>query len=202
MRVRKTEITRADILPYALYAQQRKQRRRQLVEIKRNRRLAVGPFATFYFENYDTMLQQVHEMLHIERGGDEQIADELSAYNPLIPKGSDLSATLMFEIDDPERRHRELSRLGEVEKFVSLQFSGHVVAARAEDDVERTTADGKTSAVHFLHFDLSPEQIAQFKTPGAQVMVAITHPNYGHMAVMPEAARIALAEDLADIELT
>lgn len=196
MNARKTEIARADILPYALYAQQRKERRRRLVEIKKNRRMAVGPFATFYFENYDTMFQQVHEMLHIEKGGEEQIHDELRAYNPLIPKGADLSATVMFEIDDPDRRHRELSRLGEVEKFVSLQFSGHVVSARAEEDVERTNADGKTSAVHFLHFDLTSEQIALFKAPGTQVLAAVTHPHYGHMAVMPEAVRAALAEDL------
>lgn len=196
MNARKKEITRADILPYALYAHQRQERRRRLVEIKRNRRLAVGPFATLYFENYDTMFQQVHEMLHIEKGGEAQIADELRAYNPLIPKGSDLSATLMFEIDDPDRRHRELSRMAEVEKYVSLQFDGHVVTARAEDDVERTTAEGKTSAVHFLHFDLTPEQAAQFKAPAARAVAAITHPAYGHMAIMPEAVRAALAADL------
>jgi hypothetical protein len=196
MNARKTEITRADILPGALYAQQRKERRRRLVEIKKNRRMAVGPFATFYFENYDTMFQQVHEMLHIEKGGEEQIDDELRAYNPLIPKGADLSATMMFEIDDPDRRHRELSRLGEVEKFVSLQFGGHVVAARSEEDVDRTTAEGKTSSVHFLHFDLTPEQVALFKTPGARVLAAVSHPHYGHMAVMPEATRAALAADL------
>jgi hypothetical protein len=196
MSARKTEITRADILPYGVYAQERKARRLRMVEVKKLRRLAVGPFATFHFENYDTMFQQVHEMLHIEKGGEEQVADELCAYNPLIPKGADLSATVMFEIDDPVRRERELSRLGEVEKFISLQFSGFVVPARAEDDVERTTADGKTSAVHFLHFDFTPEQIAAFKTPGTQALAAVTHPDYGHMAVLPEAVRAALAQDL------
>lgn len=196
MTARKTEITRAEILPYSVYAQERKARRLRMVEVKKNRRLAVGPFATFHFENYDTMFQQVHEMLHIEKGGEEQVADELCAYNPLIPKGADLSATVMFEIDDPDRRERELSRLGEVEKFISLQFSGFVVPARAEDDVERTTADGKTSAVHFLHFDFTPEQIAAFKTPGTQALAAVTHPDYGHMAVLPEAVRAALAQDL------
>jgi hypothetical protein len=196
MTARKTEITRADILPYGVYAQERKARRLRMVEVKKNRRLAVGPFATFHFENYDTMFQQVHEMLHIEKGGEEQVADELCAYNPLIPKGADLSATVMFEIDDPDRRERELSRLGEVEKFISLQFSGFVVPARAEDDVERTTADGKTSAVHFLHFDFTPEQAAAFKTPGTQALAAVTHPHYGHMAVLPEAVRAVLAQDL------
>jgi hypothetical protein len=196
MTARKTEITRADILPYGVYAQERKARRQEMIEVKKNRRLAVGPFATFHFENYDTMLQQVQEMLHIEKGGEEQIADELCAYNPMIPKGADLSATVMFEIDDPDRRERELSRLGEVEKFISLQFSGFVVPARAEDDVERTTADGKTSAVHFLHFDFTPEQAAAFKTPGTRALAAVTHPEYGHMAVLPEAVRAALAQDL------
>jgi hypothetical protein len=196
MTARKTEIARADILPYGVYAQERKARRLQMVEVKKNRRLAVGPFATFHFENYDTMFQQVQEMLHIEKGGEEQIADELCAYNPLIPKGADLSATVMFEIDDPDRRERELSRLGRVEKFISLQFSGFVVPARSEDDVERTTADGKTSAVHFLHFDFTPEQAAAFKTPGMQVLAAVAHPEYGHMAVLPEAVRAALAQDL------
>ncbi|MBV5331483.1 DUF3501 family protein [bacterium] len=158
---RKTEITRVDILPPALYASQRNERRKQMVAMKKNRRVAVGPDATFYFENYDTLFQQLHEMLYIEKGGDEQVADELRAYNPMIPKGADLSATMMFEIDDPDRRHRLLSSLGEVEKFISLQFAGHVAPARAEDDVERTTPEGKTSSVHFLHFDFTPEQVAR-----------------------------------------
>lgn len=198
MSSRKTEITRADIMPYALYAAQRKERRRQLVEIKKNRRLAVGPFATFYFENYDTMFQQIHEMLHIEQGGDQQVDDELRAYNPMIPKGADLAVTVMFEIDDAERRLRALSQLGGVEQHIFLQFAGHSIGARPEDDIERTNAAGKTSAVHFLHFDFTPEQIAAFKTPGMQVVAAVVHPAYGHMAVLPEATRAALADDLAD----
>jgi hypothetical protein len=102
------QLTRADILPLQEYAKIRRQRRRHISEIKKHRRIEVGPYATFYFENLDTMWQQIQEMLYIEKGGEGQIADELEAYNPLIPQGSELVATVMFEIDDPTRRAREL----------------------------------------------------------------------------------------------
>src|SRR5436309_8756316 len=92
------KITPADLLAYEKYAAERGQFRKNLIPIKKNRRVEVGPFATFYFENYDTMWLQVHEMLHIEKGGEAQIADELQAYNPLIPQGRELIATLMLEI--------------------------------------------------------------------------------------------------------
>lgn len=197
MTVRRTEITRADIIPMAEYGEERAARRKALVAIKRNRRLPVGPYATFYFENYDTMWQQIHEMLFIEKGGEEQIADELSAYNPLIPKGAELVATVMFEIDDPLRRKTVLGRLGGVEDTVSIRFAGHTVKGRPEADVERSREDGKTSSVHFLHFDFTPDQIAAFRQPGTQVIVAITHENYGHLAIVPEAVREALAGDFA-----
>lgn len=197
MTVRRTEITRADILPPDRYALERAARRRALVAVKRNRRVAVGPCAVAHFENYETMWQQVHEMLHIERGGEEQIAGELRAYNSLIPKGAELVATVMFEIADPARRAVELGRLGGVEKMVTLRFAGHTVAARPEDDLERTNEAGKTSAVHFLHFDFAPEQIAAFRLPGTEVILGIGHPHYGHMAVVPEAVRAELAGDFA-----
>ncbi len=193
----KTEITRADIIPMDAYAKERAQRRKALVEVKRNRRVPVGPYGTFYFENYDTMWQQIHEMLYIEKGGDEQIEDELRAYNPLIPKGAELVATLMFEIDDPQRRAAFLGRLGGVEETVSLQFAGHTVKGRPEADVDRTSAEGKASSVQFIHFDFTPDQIEAFREPGTQVVLAITHPNYGHMAVLPEPVRDALAGDFA-----
>lgn len=196
MSTPKTEITRDDILAPAVYAAERRERRQRVVAMKRNRRVAVGPYATFHFENYDTMFQQIHEMLHIEKGGEEQIADELRAYNPMIPKGTDLSCTLMFEIDDPKRREVVLSQLGHVEETISLRFGPYKIAARAEDDVERTNAEGKTSAVHFLHFDMTAEQIAAFKTPGTDVTLGFAHPDYGHIAILPEAVREALATDL------
>ena len=194
MTARKTEITRADIIPLAQYGQERAARRKALVEVKKNRRVPVG---TFYFENYDTMWQQIHEMLYIEKGGEEQIADELRAYNPLIPKGAELVATVMFEIDDPLRRATLLGRLGGVEETMTIQFAGHTVTGRPEGDVERTNEEGKTSSVHFMHFDFTADQIAAFRTPGTQVIVGIAHENYGHMAVMPEATRAALAGDFA-----
>jgi len=193
----KTEITRADIMPMAQYAEERLARRKALVAVKKNRRVSVGPHATFYFESYETMWQQIHEMLHIEKGGEEQIADELDAYNPLIPKGRELVATVMFEIDDPDRRDRVLSSLGGVEEHMTIQVAGRTITGRPEGDIERTNAAGKTSSVHFLHFDFTDAQVAAFRDPGAQVLVGINHPNYGHLAVMPEAVRAELAKDFA-----
>lgn len=197
MSTGKTAITRADIMPMPEYAKIRAERRKALVAVKKNRRVPVGPYATFYFENYDTMWQQIHEMLFIEKGGEEQIEDELRAYNPLIPKGRELVATMMFEIDDPQRRKAVLGGLGGVEATLSLRFAGHTVPARPEADVERTAEDGKTSSVHFLHFDFTPEQIAAFRTAGTEILVAVAHENYGHMAIMPEAVRAELAADFA-----
>ena len=191
----KHEITRADILPMAVYEKERKERRRRTAEIKAKRRLEVGPFATFYFENFETMLHQVHEMLAIEKGGDEQVQSELEAYNPLIPKGRDLVATVMFEIEDPARRARELARLGGVELQIHIVAGGARVHGQPTDDEERTRADGKTSSVHFIRFAFPPEAVAAFKQPGAEVIVEIAHPNYAHMARVPEPMRAALAAD-------
>ncbi|MGP1394372.1 MAG: DUF3501 family protein [Inquilinaceae bacterium] len=192
----KHEITRADILSMEEYGAMRAERRRALLPIKQNRRLAVGPDATFYFETYDTMWLQVHEMLFIERGGEEQIPDELEAYNPLVPKGNELVATVMFEIDDKARRQAVLSQLGGVEETMSLEFDGNVITSEAEPDVDRTNADGKASSVQFVHFPFTPDQAAAFKKPGTRVVLGIGHPHYAHMAVLPEAMRAELAKDL------
>ena len=190
-------ITRADLLPVDAYAKVRKERRQALLEKKKNRRLEVGPVASFLFESYDSMWLQVQEMLYIERGGDAQIDDELAAYNPLIPRGDELVATVLFEIDEPHRRKSFLSRLGGVEDTAFLSFAGETVDGRPETDVDRTTAEGKASAVQFLHFRFTSEQIAKFRTPGTQVVLGFRHPAYAHMAVMPEAVRDALAKDFA-----
>ncbi|MEQ9812453.1 MAG: DUF3501 family protein [Azospirillaceae bacterium] len=195
LEIMKTEITRADIMDMADYAKIRKEKRSQLMPVKRNRRLAVGPYATFHFESYDTMWLQVHEMLFIEKGGEAQIADELQAYNPLIPKGDELVATVLFEIDDPVRRRQVLGALGGVEETMTIEFDGKVVKGEAEEDVDRTTADGKASSVQFVHFRFTAEQAAAFRKAD-RVMVGITHPNYPHMTVLPEAVQAALAEDL------
>ena len=191
----KHEITRADIMPMEAYAKVRDERRLAIREIKRRRRFEVGPFATIYFENYDTMWWQVHEMLYVEHGGEEQVADELRAYNPLIPNGEELVCTLMFEIDQRDRRQRALAGLGGVEKTVTMSVAGETIAAVPEDDVERSTEGGRASSVHFLHFPFSPKQVATFRAADAKVVVAIGHPGYAHMAVMPEDVRAALASD-------
>ena len=191
------KIAHADIMPMADYGAMRKAKRRDIADLKKNRRLSVGPYATFYFENYDTMWMQIHEMLFIEKGGDDQIADELRAYNPLIPQGSELVATVMFEIEDQARRDRELRRMGGVENFVALKVGGETVKAVSESEVERTTDDGKTSSVHFFHFPFTPAQIAAFRDPATEVLAVISHANYGHMAMMPAAMREALAKDFA-----
>ncbi len=190
------EITRGDLIPVEEYAKTRKARHKALAEMKRDRRIEVGPYATFYFENYDTMWHQVQEMLYIERGGEAQIADELRAYNPLIPKGRELVATLMFEVADAVQRHLFLSKLGGVEETVTLEIGGETVKGVPETDVDRTNAEGKASSVQFLHFPLTDAQAEKFKTPGTRIVLAIGHDQYGHMAVLPERVRAALATDL------
>ena len=190
-------LTRADIMDMADYAKVRAAKRAAIAALKRHRRLAVGPFATFHFESYETMWMQVHEMLHIERGGEEQIAGELEAYNPLIPRGDALIATLMLEIDDPTRRERELYRLAGIEDTIRLEVGGTAVAAQPiEDEVARTSEDGKTSSIHFLRFPFPPAVAARFRTPGARVLLGIDHPAYGHLAILSEETRAVLAEDL------
>ncbi len=189
------EITRDDLMDMKAYEAIRKQRRTEISAVKRHRRVEVGPFATFYFESFETMWHQIHEMLFIEKGGEAQIADELSAYNPLIPKGRELVATVMIEIDDPTRRANALARMGGIEDAMAITIAGEEIKAIPEADIDRTTADGKASSVQFVHFPFTDDQIAKFKSPGTQVIVGINHPNYAHMAVMPEAVREALAGD-------
>ena len=185
------------ILPLAEYAGQRPERRKRISEIKKSRRLEVGPFATFYFESYDTMLHQVQEMLFIEKGGAEQLPDELAAYNPLIPQGAELVATVMFEIDEPLRRARVLGMLGGVEHKAFIKVGNDVIRGVAEDDQERSRDDGKASSVQFMRFPFTPAQVAAFKSGQGDVVVGFEHENYGHMAVMPAAVRQALASDFA-----
>lgn len=193
----KREITRADIMPIEEYGKIRAERRREMSVFKRDRRVEVGPVATFYFESYETMWHQVHEMLYIEKGGEAQIPDELRAYNPLIPNGRELVATVMFEIDDPARRARMLARLGGIENTSFLEVGGHRIVGTAEPDADRTNEEGKASSVQFVHFPFPADRIAAFRAPGARVVLGFDHPNYSHMSVMPETTRQALARDFA-----
>ena len=190
-------ITEADIIPDAEFARQRKERRAALLPTKRLRRLDLGPVCTFYFETYETMLFQIQEMLLIEKGGASQVADELAAYNPLVPQGSELVATVMFEIEDPIRRAATLARLGGVEDHLYLQVGEDRIYGVQDGDVERTREDGKTSSVHFLHFPLTDAQKAVFRSPGVQVLVGSDHEAYAHMAVLTPATRAELARDFA-----
>ena len=191
------QMTPADIVPDVQFARQRKARRAELLPVKRLRRIALGPHCTFYFESYETMLFQVQEMMLTEKGGAEQIADELAAYNPLIPQGGELVATMMFEIDEPVRRAQILGALGGVENHIFLRIGSERVAATPEGDIERTREDGKTSSVHFLRFGLTPAQIAAFRAPGAVTMIGCDHPAYGHLAVLNGQTRAELARDFA-----
>lgn len=194
---RKQSIAASDILPYEAYARIRKETRQRLAAVKARRRVAVGPHVTFYFESYDTMWLQVQEMLHIEKGGADQLADELAAYNPLVPNGRELVATFMIEIDDPDRRRRTLAQLGGIEDTAFIEIGSDRIMSVPETDQDRTTAEGKASSVQFVHFPMTPAQIAAFRQPGAKVVVGLAHPSYGHMAVVPEAVRAELAGDFA-----
>ena len=196
MMAQKTEITRDDLMSMTDYEAERKERRTKMTALKRNRRISIGPDATFYFESYATMFHQIHEMLWIEKGGEAQISDELEAYNPLIPKGRELVATLMFEIDDENRRARFLAGLGGVEERVSIAFNGqNPVLAKPEEDIDRTTADGKASAIQFLHFPFDEDQITLFKDKSVIITLGITHEKYGHMATLSADVRDALMTD-------
>lgn len=189
------KITPQDLLPLAEYDSQRATLKKNLLPMKKTRRVEVGPFATFYFENYATMWLQVQEMLRIEKGGEEQIAGELEAYNPLIPQGDELIATMMLEIEDAGRRHNTLLTLGGIEQTVFMEIGGDKVIATPTEYDDRTTPDGKTSSVHWLRFKLSKDQIARFAND--RVVIGIGHKNYGHMAVLSDETKAALAKDFA-----
>jgi len=189
-------VTPEDIIPDAEFARVRKERRAELLPLKRLRRVALGPYCNFYFESYDTMLFQIQEMLLIEKGGAEQLKDELEAYNPLIPQGSELIATVMFEIDDETRRDQILGQLGGVEDHFFIQVGPARAPGRPEGDIERTRDDGKTSSVHFLCFALTEPQKAAFRDPATPVMIGCDHELYAHLAVLSPATRAELARDL------
>jgi hypothetical protein len=186
-----------DLIPDAAFAKVRKERRAELLPVKRLRRVDLGPVCTVYFECFDTMLFQIQEMLLIEKGGADQLPDELAAYNPMIPQGSELTATIMFEIDDPVRRAAVLGRLGGVEDHFFLRIGGDTVRAEPEGDVERTREDGKASSVHFVRFPLAPAQAAALKAGAVEAHVGCDHPQYSHLAGLSAATRAELARDLA-----
>ena len=191
----KRVIEKEDIMPLDVYTSQRKELRKKIVEYKNFRRIPLGPYATFYFESYETMLAQVQEMLYIEKGGDEQLKDELTAYNPLIPNGKELVATLMFEIDNPVSRATFLSKVGGIEEKVFMQIDGEKIKAIPEEDVDRTSAEGKASSVQFIHFKFNDQQIEKFKSKSLQVELGINHDEYSHSAKLTNVTLKSLSED-------
>jgi len=176
----KREIQKEDIMPLDVYTEKRRELRKSIVDYKKNRRIALGPYATFYFESYETMLAQVQEMLYIEKGGDEQLKDELSAYNPLIPNGKELTATLMFEIDNPISRAAFLGKVGGIEETVFMKINGEKIKAVPEEDVDRTSAEGKASSVQFIHFNFTDNQIEKFQSNSSEIELGIDHKEYSH----------------------
>jgi len=186
MSKEKREIEKEDLMTADVYAENRKQIRKNLVEFKKDRRIALGPYATFYFESFETMVAQVQEMLHIEKGGDEQLKDELIAYNPLVPNGKELVATLMFEIDNPLSRGAFLGKVGGIEEKIFMKIDNEEVKAIPENDVDRTSAKGKASSVQFIHFKLNDDQISKFKSGSLDIELGIDHKEYEHITKLTE----------------
>jgi hypothetical protein len=192
----KRSIEPADILPLGDYLARRSEERRRMAALKGMRRVEVGPFATFHFESFATIRHQIREMLAIEGGGEAQLADEIAAYGPLIPRGGELVATVMFEIEDAGRRTAQLMTIGGIEHRAFIEIAGERVMGLADPERENTSPEGKASAVQFLHFPLSPAEVEAFRSPGTRILIGFDHPNYAHMAVLPEPVRAALAGDL------
>ena len=186
MSKEKRLIEKKDLIPIDVYTQTRKQIRKNIVEYKINRRIALGPYATFYFESFETMVAQVQEMLYIEKGGDDQLKDELTAYNPLVPNGKELTATLMFEIDNPVSRGAFLGKVGGIEEKIFMKIDTETITAVPENDVDRTSAEGKASSVQFIHFKFNEAQIAKFKSGSANIELGIDHKDYSHTTKLTE----------------
>ena len=191
----KREIEKQDLMPAEAYAESRKKIRKELVEFKKNRRIALGPYATFYFESFETMVAQIQEMLYIEKGGDEQLKDELTAYNPLVPNGKELTATLMFEIDNPLSRGAFLGKVGGIEKNIFIKIENEVVKAVPEDDVDRTSAEGKASSVQFIHFKFNDDQVNKIKSGNVSIELGIDHKEYAHTTKLTEENIKSLSAD-------
>jgi Protein of unknown function (DUF3501) len=192
------KLAETDLLSLERYARDRNEFRARVMAHKKNRKLAVGPNSMWLFEDRLTVQYQVQEMLRTERIFEaEGIAEELEAYNPLIPDGRNWKATLLIEFPDPEIRKTRLEQLRGVEDRCWVEAAGLPrVFAIADEDLEREN-ETKTSAVHFLRFELTAEMAAKLKG-GAALAAGIDHPNYLHeLRPVPENIRVALAADLA-----
>lgn len=195
--VARGQLTRADLMSLEQYSTSRKEFRGRVLEHKRNRLIAIGPNVTWAFEDRLTIQYQVQEMLRVERIFESAgIQDELDAYNPLIPDGSNWKVTFLIEFPDPEERKTRLAQLKGVEDRCWVQVEGAERSfAIADEDLEREN-DEKTSSVHFLRFELSKEMSSKVKA-GAAVKAGIDHPSYNYEVQLSQAQRDSLALDLA-----
>ena len=195
------EIKINEIIPNEEYGKHRKNRRKEMINFKKNRRLDIGPVVSLYFESRSTMLYQIQEMAFVEQISNKELQIELDSYNPLVPNGKELIATMMIEIDDPLRRKNFLSRLGGIEEKVKITIADSILFAEAEKDIDRTTADGKTSAVHFLHFKFTNELIEGFKNHKNLIQIGIEHDSYEHLTIVSDEIRKSLVEEFNEFQM-
>jgi uncharacterized protein DUF3501 len=194
------KLTVDDIKDFREYERERDEYRRHIIELKRRRRVPLGPIASIVFENTDTMRWQVQEMARAERMlRDEQIAHEVETYNQLIPESGELSGTLLLELTSELALREWLPRLVGIERSVLVLLDGgsSVRGAPSEEDELRLTRDDTTAAVHFLKFRFTPEQVERFRT--GEVRVSVDHPEYHAEVVLADEQRDALAQDLVDV---
>ncbi len=193
-----TNLTREDLFSLEQYAIKRENYRSQVMEHKKSRKVAIGPIATIYFEDALTIQYQIQEMLRIEKIFEaDGIQQELDTYNPLIPTGANWKATFMIEVADPKERQKMLAKLIGIEKAIWVEIDGfEKVRPIANEDLERETED-KTSSVHFLRFELTPDMIGAIKS-GASISMGIDHQNYTHETrPVGDDIRVSLANDLS-----
>ncbi|MDH3388968.1 MAG: DUF3501 family protein [Gammaproteobacteria bacterium] len=190
------QITRDDLMSLEQYAEKRGEFRQQVMEHKKHRQVALGPNATLYFEDRLTLLYQIQEMLRIEKVFEaDGINEELEAYNPLIPTGREFKATFMIEYPDPQVRAAQLEKLVGIEDLVWMQIGEHdKVWSIADEDLERST-ETKTSAVHFLRFDISEAMARQLKD-GDPWKIGVQHPVYSYEFEVEGDTRASLIKDL------
>ena len=193
--MKKRIISLDDIISNEEYGNIRSSKRREMIEFKKFRRIDVGPVASLYFESKDTMIYQIQEMAYVEKITREELDEELASYNPLVPNGRELTATMMIEIDDPLRRKNFLSRLGGVEEKVKIVIGDIEIYADYEKDVDRTTSQGKASAVHFLHFKFNDELVEAFNNKENIIQIGIDHEAYGHLSIVSDRVREELAKE-------
>lgn len=184
-----------DIISNEEYGKIRNFKRKEMIIFKKYRRLDIGPVVSLYFESRNTMIYQIQEMAYVEKISRNELNTEINSYNPLVPNGKELTVTMMIEIDDPMRRKNFLSRLGGVEEKVKIIIGDKKIIADAEKDIDRTTAEGKASAVHFLHFKFTDDLIAAFRDKDNMVQIGIDHDDYGHLSIVSDKVREELVKE-------